>query len=96
MAITGYFIDADWRYREVLLGFEPLYGSHTGVNLSVVLLDILKQYKIEDRVFAVTTDNVTLVRVLCLAHVIQLSLNELLGHIKACPLNESTETRWNE
>jgi hypothetical protein len=57
MAITGYFIDVDWRYREVLLGFEPLHGSHTGVNLSVVLLDILKQHKIEDRVFAVTTDN---------------------------------------
>lgn len=114
MAITGYFIDADWRYREVLLGFEPLHGSHTGVNLSVVLLDILKQHKIEDRVFAITTDNasnnqtmvdalqesmskdVTLIRVPCLAHVIQLSLNELLGYIKACPLNESTETRWNE
>ncbi|KAJ5274116.1 hypothetical protein N7478_009241 [Penicillium angulare] len=27
MAITGYFIDADWVYREVLLGFKPLYGT---------------------------------------------------------------------
>ncbi|KAJ5277543.1 hypothetical protein N7534_005644 [Penicillium rubens] len=42
------------------------------------------------------SEDVTLIRVPCLAHVIQLSLNELLGHIKACPLNESTETRWNE
>lgn len=114
MAITGYFIDKDWQYREVLLGFEPLHGPHSGVNLSSVLLDILLQHKIEDRVFASTTDNAsnnqtlvdtlqqaisedtTLIRVPCLAHVIQLSLNELLGHIKACPLNESTETRWTE
>lgn len=57
MAITSYFIDTDWKYREVLLGFEPLHGSHTGVNLSAIVLDILKRHKIEDRVFVVTTDN---------------------------------------
>ncbi|OQD77362.1 hypothetical protein PENANT_c110G10938 [Penicillium antarcticum] len=114
MAITGYFIDKDWQYREVLLGFEPLHGSHSGANLSSILLDILLKHKIEDRVFAITTDNAsnnqtlvdtlqqaisedtTLIRVPCLAHVIQLSLNELLGHIKACPQNESTETQWTE
>lgn len=113
MAITGYFIDEDWQYHEVLLGFEPLHGTHSGVNLSTVLLDILLRHKVEDRVFAITTDNAsnnqtlvnalqqaisddTLIRVPCLAHVIQLSLNELLGHIKAIPLNETTETRWTE
>lgn len=41
-------------------------------------------------------DDTILIRVPCLAHVIQLSLNELLGHIKAVPLNETTETRWTE
>jgi hypothetical protein len=30
IAITGYFLDLDWNYREVLLGFEPLYGAHSG------------------------------------------------------------------
>ena len=34
LAINGYFIDSEWRYREVLLGFEPLSGSHSGVNLA--------------------------------------------------------------
>lgn len=57
MAITDYFIDEDWDYREVLLGFEPLYGSHTGVNLSAVLLELFQQYDIVDRVLAITTDN---------------------------------------
>lgn len=41
MAITGYFIDKDWQYREVLLGFEPLYRIHSSTNLSSVVLDIL-------------------------------------------------------
>lgn len=57
MAITGYFIDQDWNYREILLAFEPLHGSHSGANLSTVLLDLLQQHQIVDRVLAVTTDN---------------------------------------
>jgi hypothetical protein len=38
MAITVYFIDKEWNYREMLLGFEPLHGPYTGVNLYDVLL----------------------------------------------------------
>jgi hypothetical protein len=37
MAITVYLIDKDWNYREMLLDFEPLHGSHNGINLSDVL-----------------------------------------------------------
>lgn len=112
MAITGYFIDKDWQYREVLLGFEPLSGTHSGENLSAILLDVLVQHQIQERVLAITTDNAsnnytlvtalqqslsdttTVIRVPCLAHVIQLSLNELLGQMKADPKNDTTETRW--
>lgn len=57
IAITGYFIDSDWVYREVLLGFKPLYGTHTGSYLSGVLLETLVEHNIEDRVFGLTTDN---------------------------------------
>ncbi|KAJ5310941.1 uncharacterized protein N7443_003402 [Penicillium atrosanguineum] len=51
MAIIAYFLDQDWAYREVLLSFEPLSGTHSGTNLGEVI------YKIIDRVLAVTTDN---------------------------------------
>jgi hypothetical protein len=37
MAITGYFLDELWEYREVLLGFEPLSGTHSGENLAKVV-----------------------------------------------------------
>ena len=57
LAITGYFIDADWVYREVLLGFKPIHGSHTGANMSDILLHILKDHGIHDRIFGLTTDN---------------------------------------
>ena len=57
MAITGYLLDKEWEYREVLLGFEPLSETHSGVNLVKVVLQILQKHQITDRVLAVTTDN---------------------------------------
>ncbi|KAJ6039228.1 hypothetical protein N7460_007260 [Penicillium canescens] len=119
MAITGYFIDIDWHYREILLGFEPLHGSHKGADLSVVLLDLLKKHHIEDRVLTMTTDNASnnttlhdsimkaldslvlpdgtpIVRIPCMAHVIQLSLNELLGRMEAAPKNDREEMEWTD
>jgi hypothetical protein len=101
MVITVYFIDKDWNYREMLIGFEPLHGPHTDNNLSDVLHQLLEERKLLDRIFSVTTDNATnndtmiralqerlistgaissresIVRVPCMAHVIQLCLKQL-------------------
>lgn len=57
MAIAGYFINKDWEYREILLGFKPLHGAHSGTNLSKVVFDLLQEHQITDRVLSVTTDN---------------------------------------
>ncbi|KAJ5955241.1 hypothetical protein N7501_009520, partial [Penicillium viridicatum] len=43
MAITVYFIDKDWNYREILLGFKPLHGPYIGNNLSDVLHRLLEE-----------------------------------------------------
>lgn len=119
MAVSGYFLTQDWEYQEVLLGFEPLSGTHSGLNLSEVLMNLLKQHKITDRVLAITTDNAlnnntllahtndaiqslelnnrsTIIRVPCIAHVIQLSLKDLLGQMRASPKNEMPETEWSD
>ena len=118
MAITGYFLDQEWNYREVLLGFEHLHGSHTGGNLSKTVIQILQQHGVANRVLSVTTDNATtnntmmtsvqetvqslglsdtsIFRVPCIAHVIQLSLNQLLGKMKAKPVNQEAESEWSD
>lgn len=111
MAVTCYFIEEDWNYREVLLGFEPLHGTHSGVNLSEVPIELFRKYEITDRALAVTTDNASnnttmmasiqqsidflnlpnqpeIVRIPCIAHIIQLSLKDLRGLIKANPNND--------
>lgn len=118
MAITGYFLDQQWEYREVLLGFEPLQGSHTGDNLSETVFDILQKHSITDRVLSITTDNATnnntmmigvqdavqslglsdtsIFRIPCIAHVIQLSLNQLLGKMKVNPTDSEAEFEWSD
>jgi hypothetical protein len=118
MAITGYFIDQNWKYQEILLGFEPLHGKHSGVNLSQVLFECLQEHRIMDRVLAITTDNasnndtlvgsmrtsmqaldlpnhIPIVRIPCLAHVIQLSLKDLLAMMKLNPKNDSIDRQWS-
>jgi hypothetical protein len=119
MAITGYFVDKDWNYHEILLGFLPIHGQHTGAHLSETLLELLQQHDIVNRVIAITTDNASnnktlvenldesiqrlqlpdftrIVRIPCLAHVIQLCLKDLLGLMKVDPKNDTTATNWSE
>lgn len=56
LAITGYFFTEDFDYREVLLGFEPLHGSHEGKYLAEVVMKVLSQHGFLYRVIAATTD----------------------------------------
>jgi len=118
MAITGYFLDQDWNYCEVLLGFEHIQGSHTGANLSETVIRIFQDHGITDRILSITTDNASnnntmmegvqgmvqsqalhntsVFRVPCIVHVMQLSLKDLLGKIKANPKNAEAESEWSD
>ena len=57
IAITGYFINHNWKLQEALLGFEHLSGCHTGRNMGRSVDDILIKYNLKKRFFAITTDN---------------------------------------
>ncbi len=57
IAITAYYISEDWKYKEVLLAFELLTGSHTRQNLAMVVKRVLDQFNLTDRLLAITTDN---------------------------------------
>lgn len=119
MAVTGYFLDKDWNYRELLLRFKPLHRTHSGINLSAVLFQLLQKYNLADRVLTITTDNTSnnntlvasiqetiqsfnlsddtaIIRVLCITHVIQLSLEQLLSQMKANPKNDTAQIQWTE
>ncbi len=57
IASVAYYVSETLQYKEVLLGFEPLHGAHTGRNLAQVVERVLLHFGIADRLFAITTDN---------------------------------------
>lgn len=111
LAIKVYYINYSWQYREKLLDFIPIRGSHTGTSMASELLHILSTTKTEGRLLAITADNAgnngtlraSIERGLrqkditwkteentipCLAHVINLVVQEIIRHLKLTPAND--------
>lgn len=58
LAVTAHWIDQHtWTMKEVIIGFEPINGPHTGENLAAVFIDVLEEFDLGRRLFTVTTDN---------------------------------------
>ncbi|QQK45508.1 putative transposable element [Penicillium digitatum] len=51
---------------------------------------------VQDHLQSQHSSDLSIFRVPCIAHVIQLSLNELLGKLKAVPSNKEIELEWSE
>jgi hypothetical protein len=111
MSVIDYFIDKNWNYREVLFAFQSLSDAHTNEMMTKIIVNILKKYKLKNRLLAVTTDKASnndkmrknMKKILknlevewdheknhvsCIAHVIQLAVNELLVFIKIFAVND--------
>lgn len=65
LGIVGSFINSRWERKEVLLGFEPLSGAHTGAALAAVVQKILYEYDIEPHLLTITADNASNNKTLC-------------------------------
>jgi hypothetical protein len=57
LGVLAYYIDDTWTLRKSLIGFEPLYGTHSGEELAKVVLQLLEHHNITTSVHTITTDN---------------------------------------
>ncbi len=57
MNVTNYFINKNWKYREMLLTFQSLSDAHTNETMIRIVVNILKKYKLKNRLLAVIIDN---------------------------------------
>ena len=57
LGVTAHWIDDNWRQKELVIGFEPLNGTHTGVNLAEALVNVIERFNIGNKLLAITTDN---------------------------------------
>lgn len=121
IAIKAYWISDSWKMTEALIGFEPVFGNHSGQSLGEVVLKRLELFQIASRIIALTSDNASnnttltetlntaivwlykrlgiqrsIAQIPCLAHVIQLAVQQLLGKIKIAPTNDDFMKNWIE
>jgi hypothetical protein len=57
LAVTCYWIDDDFVLHEALLDFVELSGKHEGELLAPVILKVLNDFGIENKLFCLTTDS---------------------------------------
>ena len=57
LAIVAYRILDSWQMEEVLIGFEEMKGSHTGVNMAGIINEVLARYGIQHRILGFTTNS---------------------------------------
>ena len=57
LGVTVHWIDENWIQREMVIGFEPLNGSHTAENLVEALINVLERFHLGEKVQSITTDN---------------------------------------
>ncbi|KAF9370868.1 hypothetical protein CPB97_002404 [Podila verticillata] len=42
LGVMAHWIDGNWTQKELVIGFEPLHGAHTGENLTKALVNVLE------------------------------------------------------
>jgi hypothetical protein len=57
MAVTAHFLDRQGKHQSRLLALRRQLGCHSGENLAVTLGQVVREWKIEDRVGTVISDN---------------------------------------
>jgi len=58
LGIIGHFVDHEWRARTILLSMRPLYGSHAGINMAQLVIDVIKCYSLARILGYYVIDNV--------------------------------------
>jgi hypothetical protein len=57
MVVTAHFISKDWQYFDIVLSFKKMAPNHTGYNINQLFKDVIREWKLENKVMAITLDN---------------------------------------
>jgi hAT family C-terminal dimerisation region len=55
--IVAHFVDQSWHNQQILLALKRMYGNHTGEDIADVIIPVLKQYELVDRLGVFVGDN---------------------------------------
>lgn len=50
LGICAHFVAADYELKTALIALPFIYGRHTGITLSKIVLEVIQEYEIEEKV----------------------------------------------
>jgi len=59
MVITCHFINKEWKFQKLVLGFKLVPAPHMGIVISEMLLECFNEWNITSKTLAITMDNAT-------------------------------------
>ncbi|KAL0808545.1 hypothetical protein ABMA28_012990 [Loxostege sticticalis] len=62
LGVTAHYIDKDFNLKSVLLDCVPMSGSHTAENIKSIVIRILQDFKLKEKVLIMVTDNASNMR----------------------------------
>ncbi|XP_037930578.1 zinc finger BED domain-containing protein 4-like, partial [Teleopsis dalmanni] len=105
LAVTAHFISQNWKFNSCLLSCVECRFQHTSENLAAEIKRIIDEWRLTNKIFAVTTDNaaniiraVTLCgwcHVPCFAHTLNLIIQKGLKNIEHIRLKSKNIAEWN-
>ena len=57
ISLTTHYIDKDWKLKSKILSFAHMQPPHNGHDLSLKVLECLKYWGIERKIFSITLDD---------------------------------------
>ncbi|KAG7579718.1 Ribonuclease H-like superfamily [Arabidopsis thaliana x Arabidopsis arenosa] len=57
LCLTAHYIDTDWNLKSKILSFTAFPPPHSGIAIAMKLIELLKEWGLEKKVFCLTVDN---------------------------------------
>ena len=74
--VKAYYICVNWQVQKRLIGFEHIQKKHIDVNFVNIVLKILQNFNVQNRLLAIITNNASI------NHIMRSSLKNCLNNIK--------------
>ncbi|CAF1080442.1 unnamed protein product [Brachionus calyciflorus] len=92
ISLTGHYLD-NFEFKSIALGFNCMTERHRSIDLKKIILDILNEYDINDKIYGIVTDNnSTIIKasksleleincrsIRCMGHVLQLIVKNTIS-----------------
>jgi hypothetical protein len=57
ITVVAHYVTADWEMRKTVIGFKLMEANHSGVNISDKIIDVLRDWGLQDKVVSLSLDN---------------------------------------